>query len=200
MSKRCWSASSLLMALGLMGCGAPEEGWDDADGPTAQVEQALSALPLPDGCYRLRHVRNGRMLDAYTSGNGRVMTRDWQNNTTQVWCFTLDNDDGIDRYRVQHRSYSGQYLDAYEGCCDYDAVLRDRQNNATQKWYVLESPNEPAGASTSGGVPLGFSYIRLRQSSSYRYLDAYTLGHDYQAVTRDYQSNNTQDWAIFLEY
>jgi hypothetical protein len=142
----------------------------------------------------------GRLLDAYTSHNGSVVTRAWQDNDTQVWCFTLDADDGIDSYRIQHRTYSGQYLDAYESCCDYDVVLRDFQDNLSQRWYVLASPNIPASTTTTGttGSTGNNVYVRLQQASSNRYLDAYTTSSDnYQAVTRSYQSNSTQDWLLF---
>lgn len=139
-----------------------------------------------------------RLLDAYTSGNGSVVTRLWQNNTTQTWCFTLDNDDGVDKYTIQHRSYSGQYLGAYESCCDHDVVLRDAQNNASQYWYVEEPSFTAVDVNTNGSTPNPV-VVRLKQSSTWRYLDAYTSSNDYQAVTRAYQSNATQDWYVVPE-
>jgi hypothetical protein len=84
-------------------------------------------------CVRIRASHTGRYLDAYTSGDGDVVTRAWQASTTQRWCLRLVNDN---TFTIQHQSFSGQYLDAYTTTNDTKAVLRDLQFDTTQHWHL----------------------------------------------------------------
>jgi hypothetical protein len=148
---------------------------------------AVDAYELGTRCGTLMANLAGgeRYLDAYTIANGDVVTRPRQLNDTQRWCFTRMDAGGAGggaasggfggwggfpaapRYTVQHRSFSGQFLDAYE-TVGGKSVLRDAQNNLTQQWEVE--------------ADLGGS-LRLRQRSSGLYLKGLEeAASDYRVV------------------
>jgi hypothetical protein len=146
-------------------------------------EPIVQSVPDPDGeCVRLLRVSDSRYLDAYTDGNGDVVTRPYQGNNSQLWCFARVQSN---YYEIQHRTFSGEFLDAFTSSADdYKAVLRAEQNNYSQQWRLT---------SDSG-------FARLRQRSPARYLDAYSSSsYDYRAVTRGSQSDMTQHWKVLRE-
>jgi hypothetical protein len=82
---------------------------------------------------------------------------------------------------------TGKYLDAYHDTMlphmDFRVVLRDRQDNNTQRWALL-----PTGAANT---------FTIVEKSSGRYLDAFqTNDNDYGLVTRLAQDNNSQKWVL----
>jgi hypothetical protein len=88
---------------------------------------------------------------------------------------------------IRHGS-SGKYLDAYHSGAyphfDFNVVMRDHQDNNTQKWVLLPVSGQ---ANT----------FAIVQKSSGRYLDAYQSDNrDYKLVTRLAQDNNTQKWVL----
>lgn len=88
---------------------------------------------------------------------------------------------------IRHRS-SGKYLDAYRSSgiphFDFNVVLRNNQNNDTQRWVLL-----PVSGATNT--------FTIVQKSSGRYLDAYQSNdRDYKLVTRLAQNNDTQKWVL----
>ena len=138
-------------------------------------------VALDGQCVRMSTYVAGslRYLDAYTTHNGDVVTRPFQSNDTQSWCFTRVRDETSGMaggpsylgtwYTVQHRSFTGQYLDAYVNTSGQRAVLRDAQTDHTQEWFVTNG----SGTIKQGGV------------SSYRALAALTTSADnFGVVTR----------------
>ncbi len=92
-------------------------------------------------------------------------------------------------YTIQHKS-NGRYLDAHETSSkDYGVVTRPKQNNDTQKWFIMNDAERS-------------NVYRILQISSLRYLDAYhnKPGKDFKVVTRPEQDNNTQKWIITKLY
>lgn len=149
----------------------------------------------PDGqCVRIRRaIEYGKpFLDAYTSGNGDVVTRDEQSNDTQLWCFTKTGElldpatpSGagvvVPYFTIQHRAFSGQFLDAYTNGNDYRAVLRDANGTPSQEWVMWDDCGT----------------LVFQQRSVSRYLDGHSSSaNNYRAVTRTRQYNGTQNWLL----
>ena len=182
MKKKESSVLGLAIACGLLiGCSS-----DPLDGePISRA--GLREVAGHDGeCIRIMWHEAWRYLDAYTSVNGRVVTRTVQDNDTQLWCFTEVETLGWNRvvYTIQHRTFSGQFLDAFETNHDYRVLLLNAQNNDSQRWLVTQDPSNPW-------------VERIQQYSTLRYLDAYPdSDHDYRAVTRPYQNNDSQRWVV----
>ncbi|WP_238008262.1 RICIN domain-containing protein [Dactylosporangium sp. AC04546] len=120
-------------------------------------------------------------LDAHeiASRDFNVVTRPFQNNTTQQWLLT---DVGGGLYTIQQVS-SARYLDAHEIAeLDFRVVTRPQQNNSTQLWRLYD---------------YGGAFYMIQQVSSGRYLDAYiSSAQDFQAVTRPFTGANSQVWRI----
>jgi len=134
--------------------------------------------PQLSGTYTIQQKSNGRFLDAHEGSNDNsVVTRDWQNNTSQVWVFISV---GKNRYTIQQKS-SRQYMDAHEDSNDNSVVTRKKQGNTSQVW-VLRS--------------FGKNVYTIQQMSARRYMDAHEGSHDNSAVTRNNQNNDTQRWII----
>lgn len=130
------------------------------------------------GTYTIQQKSNGRFLDAHEGSNDNsVVTRDWQNNTSQGWIFIPV---GKNRYTIQQKS-SRQYMDAHEDSNDNSVVTRKKQGNTSQVW-VLRS--------------FGKNVYTIQQMSARRYMDAHEGSHDNSAVTRNNQNNDTQRWII----
>lgn len=174
---------SLCLALTACASEAPTAG----PGGDGEQMHAVAGDEFDGQCLRIQRDSDQRYLDAYTGGNGQVVTRNYQANDTQKWCFTvagyaedISAPTGaplVPYYTIQHRTFNGQFLDAYgTSTYDYRVVLRDAQNNASQEWFV--------------------EWKLLRQRSSGRLLDAYGSQHDHQAVTRSYQSDGSQNWTV----
>jgi hypothetical protein len=169
-----WMVAAWLI---LTGCGE-HRGSEPA---TSQTAYPLDPLTLNGRCATI--MRQTRYLDAYTSSpSGNVVTRPQQADDTQRWCFTHMGTEGSPSlapyFTVQHRSFDGQFLDAYENSSNgYAAVLRDAQQNDSQNWTLL----------TMGS---GFT---LRQRSSFRHLTSSTLSsEDYRAST----ATTSTEWVI----
>jgi hypothetical protein len=124
---------------------------------------------------------SNRFMDAHEieSLDFNVVTRPFQNNTTQQWRLT-DIGNGI--FTIQQVS-NNRYLDAHEiSSNDFRVVTRPAQNNPTQAWLIIDA---------------GSGLFTIQQVSSSRYLDAHeTSAEDFQVVTRPSQNNNTQLWRI----
>ena len=74
-------------------------------------------------------------MDAHQSAENdyNIVTRPYQNNTTQQWRLTRV---GSDTYTIQQVS-SGRYVDAHQAANnDFRLVTRARQPNATQRWII----------------------------------------------------------------
>jgi hypothetical protein len=85
---------------------------------------------------------------------------------------------------VQIQGGGLMFLDAHEIAeKDYDVVIRQHQNNSTQKWILTD---------VGGGL-----YTIMQQSSG-RYLDAHEIEQsDYRVVTRPRQTfDQTQLWRL----
>jgi len=148
--------------------------------PTTSTASPLQILPGEPvhGEFTLQQQSNGRYMDAHEGReDNSVVTRDRQDNDTQVWILRPV---GTNTYTLQQKS-SGLYLDAHEGSNDNSVVTRDRQNNLTQRWTLV--------ASTAG------TYT-LQQVSSGMYLDAHEGSNDNSVVTRPRQFNQTQNWIL----
>jgi hypothetical protein len=105
--------------------------------------------------------------------------------------YTGNVDDPIDSCYIRIRQVSTQrYLDAYTtGEYDYLAVTRSFQDNKTQKWLLKAVANSDNQYT--------ILHACTHYSTNRRYLDAYTNDeHDYSAVTRTVQENNTQKWKV----
>jgi len=147
---------------------------------------------LDGHCYRLFQGPESSglpYLDAYTTGesDGDVVTRSFQDNDTQVWCF---NEVSSGVFTIQHRSFSGLYLDAYLGSNDYKAALRSGpQTDGSQYWQVTYTTNTYPDPH------------RIAQQVNGRYLEALTTsGSDYRAVTRPGSSSSLQRWELVFQY
>jgi hypothetical protein len=135
---------------------------------------------IVDGyCYRLR-TNTGWYLDAYTSEDGDVVTREYQANDTQTWCFSAIP--GVPNvFRIQHQTFSGQSLDAFTSSNGYKAVLRNFQVDSTQHWEFTPG--------TDG------RHFYLKQLVSNRWLEASTSSaDDYRAFTSTSSSSNRRFW------
>ncbi len=154
----------LMLGTGLIGCG-PEPGADHE-----VVDEAIDpVLGLNGHCRRIKSVI-GRYLDAYTEGDGNVVTRPYQDNNTQEWCFERFISAPVG-YWIRHRTTTGQNLDAYTSSDGYQAVLRDFQNNNTQLWDA---------------IPTGDDRYLFRQMATGRYLaQPAPFGSDYLVSTRE---------------
>ncbi|MGV8839037.1 MAG: RICIN domain-containing protein [Bauldia sp.] len=75
------------------------------------------------------------------------------------------------------------FLDAHEiSDRDFNVVIRQYQNNATQRWLV---------------TPAGNGLYTIQQVSSGRFLDAHQIPElDYRVVTRPAQTDGTQLWRV----
>lgn len=142
--------------------------------------------------FKLRQESSGRYLDAHENeaADYSVVTRSSQSNDTQRWKF----EKVADVYTIQQRS-SGRFLDAHEDASrDFSVVTRPAQDNATQKWLHFDVDTENAPPNVPGAPP-GPPWRRFRQLSSGRLLDAYeNEPHDFSAVTRPKQNDDTQWW------
>lgn len=149
--------------------------------PSTPTEPPIPPAPSPlhGHCFRLSLIGD-RFLDAYTTQDGDVVTRTYQNNDTQAWCFTQLA--GEDVFSIQHRSFLGQFLDAYTSGSDKKATLRDRQQDGTQDWQV----------DYDGTV------YRIEQISTGRHLEAKpSAAEDYRVVTRSpWETAWGQRWMI----
>lgn len=76
-----------------------------------------------------------------------------------------------------------RFLDAHEiADRDFNVVIRQYQNNATQRWLV---------------TPAGNGLYTIQQVSSGRFLDAHQIPElDYRVVTRPAQTDGTQLWRV----
>ena len=147
-------------------------GLDPTDGDNSSTADSHN---LNGTCKRIRV--NSRYLDAYTSGDGDVVTRTYQDNATQLWCFGIV---GNNTFRIHHGAFTGQVLDAHESTNGYKAVLRDMQGNSSQSWKV-ESIN---------GQPI-FALTQLSSARVLTYLDS--SEDDYRAVTT---ASHIRIWEI----
>jgi hypothetical protein len=175
---------ALLALIFLSGCG--EERGVPADELLGRSWEAIPGYPEGGNGDRLGvagrciRIRQNRYMDAYTSGNGDVVTRAYQNSSTQHWCFSIVSPNS---YTIQHRSFSGQYLDAYETLNGHKAVLRDWQNNGSQIWiphfFAIGDP------------------VWFRQESTGRFLQATTTSAtDYRVVTAPGSETSLQQWFV----
>jgi len=75
------------------------------------------------------------------------------------------------------------FLDAHEvSDRDFNVVIRQYQNNTTQRWLVM---------------PAGNGLYTIQQVSSGRFLDAHQIPElDYRVVTRPAQTDGTQLWRV----
>lgn len=161
----------LALGCGPAGSSDGEEVAFDEEGSVAQVELGLESTHVA-----FQQVANRGHLVAFDS-EGQVYTSPYEGHV-----FVLEPEGSL-LYRIRHWSY-GTYLDAYQNGNDHNVVLREYQNNDTQRWYIIT--DQPASP-----------YLRLVQKSSGRYLDAYTtVGANNRVVTRTVQFNNTQRWSM----
>jgi len=167
----------VLVSTLALGCSGDERFGDGQ----AAIEKA--AVNYDGQCVKLyAEIPSGsfRFLDAYTHHDGDVVTRPVQSGDTQVWCLTrvsggLAGAGPYDVYAIQHRSFSGQYLDAYT-TNDHKAVLRDYQNDKTQRWVVTGN------------------FAPIKQQETGRFLNVLpTAQDDYRAVTTSAPLN----WAVW---
>jgi hypothetical protein len=120
-----------------------------------------------------------RFLDAHEipQRDFNVVTRPFQNNTTQHW--RLTNLGGNVHTIVQVSS--GRFLDAHEiASLGFRVVTRPQQNNDTQRWRL---------------VNFGGGFVTIQHVSSGRFLEA-TLDGDFLVVTRPGPGNNQQTWRL----
>ncbi|MCJ8270702.1 MAG: RICIN domain-containing protein, partial [Psychrosphaera sp.] len=148
-----------------------------------KVKQCHTGLSSPKGAFKVTQRETNRFLDAYTSSTNDfgAVTRTAQQNSSQLWDFTKVSGN---IYTIQHQP-NDYYLDAWEGSNDSEAVTRFQQGNTTQQWQLV--------------YEYSTNSYQLIQVSSGRYLDAYednNDGHDYRAVTRESQNNNSQKWHL----
>jgi hypothetical protein len=172
-------------------------------------------LPLAAGTYTVQQKSSNRFLDAHqnSSNDFSIVTRPAQNNDTQRWRFTP-----VGMVHTIQQLSSDRFLDAHENTAkDYSAVIRGDQGNDSQKWVAMHVAVEPEvnrtlldpGSGTTDpevsfgiGVPdqlppSGTPTYTLQQLSSGRFLDAHqNSSHDFSAVTRRDQRNDTQRWVV----
>ncbi len=133
---------------------------------------------LKTGTYTIQQKSNGRYMDAHEgSDDNSVVTRNRQNDSTQLWVITSL---GKSTYTIQQKS-NRRYMDAHEGSNDSSVVTRNKQNNNTQRWLIK---------------PLGNNTYTIQQKSNNQYLDAHEGSNDNSVVTRKKQNNDTQRWII----
>ena len=140
-------------------------------------------LPMPQGVYKIRQMRNLRFADAYQNGKDdfAMVTRADQNNGTQRWRWTPL---GAGDFTIRQES-SGQFVDAYQNSNDFGMVTRPRQNNDTQRWTLR---------------PKNGNIYTIQQESNQRYVDAHeNSGKDHRMVTRMEQRHDSQRWLIAPE-
>ena len=152
---------------------------DEPTPPPAPTPPTPTPPVLENGTYTIQQVSNGRYLDAHmvSSDDFRVVTRNAQNNPTQLWVFKRKAD-GV--YTIQQLA-NMRYLDAHEGTHDNSIVTRPAQGNTTQQWKVQKLPN---------------GTFTIQQRSNGRFMDAHEGIKDNDVVTRNAQGNNTQRWII----
>ena len=172
-------------------------------------------LPLAAGTYSVRQKSSNRFLDAHQNSphDFSVVTRPAQNNDTQRWRFTP-----VGMVHTIQQLSSDRFLDAHENTAkDYSAVTRGDQGDDSQKWVAmhvavepgvnraLPDPGEgPTNLEVESGIgvpgrlpPSGIPAYTLQQLSSGRFLDAHqNSSHDFSAVTRRDQRNDTQRWVV----
>jgi Ricin-type beta-trefoil lectin domain-like len=129
----------------------------------------------------LRRLQGGglRFLDAHEipQRDFNVVTREFQNNTTQHWRLT---NVGGNVYTIVQVS-SGRFLDAHEiQSLNFRVVTRTQQNNDTQRWRLFD---------------FGGGFFTIQQVSSGRFLEA-TLDGDFQVVTRPESGSDLQTWRL----
>jgi hypothetical protein len=152
------------------GCGAdPSVADPDLSRKTSPIELA----DLSGSCFLIKTaVSGGRYLDAYTSGNGDVVTRLAQGNDTQHWCFMI-------------RASIGNGGSSSGGWSSTGSSNGGSSNGGSS-----------AGRSSGGfsGTPY---YAIAHRSFSGQVLDAYTASNGYKAVLRDDKGNYTpQQWEL----
>ena len=134
-----------------------------------------------------------RFMDAYhNSGNDfSVVTREYQDNDSQVWIFKKLAGLSDDLYSIQQLS-SRRFLDAHENNAnDFSVVTRTAQNNDTQRWIVRDDNNME--------YDIPYDDFTIRQVSSSRFVDAWhDEDHDFSVVTRTAQNNDSQLWSMAL--
>jgi hypothetical protein len=180
-------------ALASFGCGGPEStsaAESESDEPLSQqgsaLDPCLPPLDLDGQCVHLNRLSGAPYLHAPAVANTNVATSTAVLDL-RTWCFSAVPDPiaptgvFLPGYTVQHQTFSGQFLDAYESSGnDYRVVLRNEQGDATQRW-----------------VPeMSCESFHLFQESSGRYLDAYTGSQMFRAVTRSFQTDGTQSWTV----
>ena len=140
----------------------------------------LAESGIAAGEQGIRRLQGGglRFLDAHEipQRDFNVVTRAFQNNTTQHW--RLTNLGGGVHTIVQVSS--GRFLDAHEiPSLDFRVVTRPQQNNDTQRWRLFG---------------FGGGFFTIQQVSSGRFLEA-TLDGDFQVVTRP-SGSDQQTWRL----
>ncbi len=142
---------------------------------------------LSDESLRLKQVKSGRYLDAYTTqfDQYRVVTREYQSDDRQRWSFERVGT----VLTIQHR-VNGRYLDAYTWGA-YEVVTRLEgldQPDDTQRWLSLIENRGPIGV-----------LHKLQQLHNLRYLDAFP--NQGSVVTRaTNQTDNSQHWESFSNH
>jgi len=111
---------------------------EDLDG---NCFRAFMVIGDPNGYNQIRY------LDAYTSGGRAAVTRRFQDDDSQRWCFTAKEQDpdgegglpGIWTGTIQHGSFSsGLFLDAKTDTTAHEAFVRSSQDDGTQDWRAFE--------------------------------------------------------------
>jgi hypothetical protein len=178
-----------MIAVALNACGPADVGSEPVDQAELGAGIELPPLPLDGRCRRiatniLSNVPR-RYLDAHTTGDRGVVTRERQFNDTQLWCFTRMADG---RYRIQHRNFDGQFLDAWTTRAPYEAVLREyKDSDDTQLWELL-----PTGA-------YPYDWYRFRQGETGKVLEAsMSVGSDYPVVARPVSPSFWQEWLVMV--
>ncbi|GEM_PF-1898061 len=155
---------------------------DDDPAPTPPPTPTPPTPPAPvleTGTYTVQQLSNGRYLDAHvvSSDDYRVVTRDAQNNATQLWVFKRKPNG---TYTIQQLS-NMRFMDAHEGSHDNSIVTRPAQGNTTQEWRLHKLAN---------------GTFTIRQRSNGRFMDAHEGTKDNDVVTRNAQGNPTQQWIL----
>ncbi|WP_157110587.1 RICIN domain-containing protein [Nocardia anaemiae] len=135
----------------------------------------------PRGTCTIQQKYNRRFLDAYTSGdkNYAVVTRTVQDDDSQRWVLTPIGT----VYTVRQKS-GNRFLDAHESSANnFAAFTRNKEFNDTQCWVFWRTPDDADA-------------VTIQQVSSGRFLDAYESTHDFAAVTRPEQADNSQRWTL----
>ncbi|MCX4238909.1 RICIN domain-containing protein [Streptomyces ortus] len=147
----------------------------------AQAAPAAAPSIVAQRTVTIDQADTHRFLDAHEieSLDFRVITRPFQNNSTQHWLLT-DLSNGLSTIR---QVSTGRYLDAYQGSGDdFRVVTRTAENDATQAWIILPSNN---------------GTFTIQEASNSRYLDAYELSsQDFQVVTRQWKNADEERWRI----